>query len=747
MAEEHELFGVFFLLSAAAIHFTDALLLFNRIESAFLFGVMYFFLFAVAVMMTLISPYVSEEQRKPLVFWYLGLSAWAFFVPFLKGMLFYVLPNSVTLLFDLVVYAFPVWVVFIVRSEWSTHNVRLLGGIYFMFWLTLFFFHFANTLPYVDVSSLIGGIPIQPSLIDGFYPVRQVAQSAADGIIHFWGMIQELPKDIQRAWERQIKIAAGDYYIGVVDTNAEKPLGVFMEKFKPEEKFFYLGEEGKPMDIPVRVSGAIKGQSLDLENCNEYDVDNGGRSGGRLYTGREECVEQQTVAMSCGVKGKKIQGTVKPEKLLLYDIEGGGEGIDCDIAPTEFPVTEDIAKRLLAKTESVSVTAEFPFTTKAYLKTYFMNEERKREMRRSNIDIFSFYKLPGLKPVAVYTGGPVMVGIGIEQDLPLAVSLTGKQRSTRFGITIENRWKGEIENITELRIIPPPQVELVCPPYFEQEGGEWVLSDRIKQREGVINTVKTFTCRIMVKDGEANALLENFPLVETYFKITARYKYRFTTEVPVKLKAGDGIKGELSDCKTFCRDPDGCACAQECTKKMAETPYGKNCNDETPKPEKLTEKPSEKPADKDETEKKPREKKPITLSDCGVRVKGCDDYTQRECYDDICRFNCRYEMPGILTGGKCVYETESILKETNCPQIKKCGDYTGLKPSVCEENLCKLRPGKCYYDYGEEQCRDCSTTPACSFYGGEQTCNKDVCGIGCIWFNGPFKWGCKQGIA
>ncbi len=726
MAEEHELFGVLFLILALVVHFADALFMFNRIENAFMFGVLYFFLFIIATMMTLISPYVPEEQRKTLVAWYAVLSAWGFFVPFVKGVFFYIIPSSITLFMDVIVFAFPVWVVFILRSPWSTHNVRIIGSSYFMFWIVLFFFHFANELPTVDIASLeLAGIPLQPALIDGFYSVRQVAESAADGIVLVWQRIEQIPKGIQLAWERQIKIAAGDYYVGTVDQNAEKPLGVFIEKFKAEEKYFYLGEEGKPADIPIRVSGAIRGQSLDLENCNDYGA-------GKLYASKEDCIEQQTVSISCGVSGKKIKGTTKPEKLLLYDIEGGsgkgsGEGIDCDIDPKEFPITEDIAKRLLAKTEIVAVTAQFPFVTKAYLKTYFMDEERKRDMKRNNIDIFTFYKLSGQKPIAVYTGGPVMIGIGIEQDLPLAVARTGEQRSTRFGITLENRWKGEIENITELRITPPPHIQLICPPYFEQEGNEWVLTERIKQREGAIKTLRTFSCRIKVNDGEGSSMLENFPLVEAYFKITARYRYRFAVDVPVKLKAGDGMKGELADCSSFCNDPDGCYCAQECEKKLAEVSYGKNCNDETPKP-----KTGEK---KDTTKDIPKEgERIITQSDCSTRINGCEDYAQRECYEDICRFNCQYELPGIITSGRCIKETESVLKETNCPQVRKCADYSDLKPEICEGNPCKLKPGKCYYDYDNEKCSDCptgATTAACDCYKDADTCDKDACGIGC----------------
>ncbi|MBI4441585.1 hypothetical protein HY639_05435 [Candidatus Woesearchaeota archaeon] len=750
--QEQALFGVPFLILAAIIHFTDALMMFDRISNAFLFGFLYSFMFLVTTMGTLISPAVAREQRLPLIITYAGLSAFSFFIPFIKGLFFPWIPGEITLLTDLFIATVPAWVIFLYFTPWSTRNTKLVCMAYFLFWFLFFGIHWLSAIPSIDLSSLeIGGIVIQPELIDGYRAIRTALESTADSIVLLSNRLKEVPKDIQRAWERQLKVAAGDYYIGTVDQNADKPLGVFLERFKPDEKFFYLGEEGKAAPVPISVAGSIRGQSLDLENCEEYDLTGSliqipqlpGQTG-RLYGNRDACLEQQTLYLSCNVHGKKITGTIKPETLNLYDIEGSGEGVDCTIDPSAFPQTEELLKRLLPQPEIVDVAAQFPFTTKAYLKTYFMDEKRKREMRRANIDIFTFYKLPSQRPVAVYTGGPVMIGVGIEQDLPLAVGQEGEQRSTRFGITLENRWKGEVENITELRITPPQHIELVCPAYFEQDGNDWVLTEKSMQRLSSIKTLQTFNCRIKVMEGGAAALLENFPIVESYFKITARYRYKLAAQVPIKLKAGDGIKSDMGDCITFCNDPDGCYCTQDCEKRLSDVPRGKNCNGETPKPapkQNIT-------ATKETADKTPETTaKPVTKADCGSRIRQCEDYSQTECYEDLCRFNCKYEMPGLLTEGKCVKDTESVLKETNCPQIKKCADYTGLKPSVCEENLCKLRPGNCYYNYGHDACADCPTTATCNFYDSSESCSKDACHIGCMWDLTSWPPGCKSSLA
>lgn len=733
---EQALFGTFFLAVVIIIHFIDMLLSFNRIETFFLFAFLYGMLTVTSALGIIFSPAVEPKQKPVLIFSCVIIWIYSLLIPALQGVIFPLVPSMLSLAVDIFFIALPVWVIALALPPltlYTTAQARWWAQAYVMTWTVVSLILVGSALPEIDVSTAqIGGIQVATVLGNSYGRILEAAEVLASAFVSLTNQIQEFPKMIQRAYERQIKVAAGDYYVGTVDTNAEKPLGVFLENFKPEEKAFYLGEEGKPVSFPVKVAGAIRGQSLDLENCNEYE----GRLDRGLYTSKDECFEQQTISLSCGVHGKKIEGKIIPETLNLYDIEGSGEGVDCEIDTSAFPVKDE--KRVLLKPEIIDITAHFPFTTKAYLKTYFMDEQRKREMRRANMDIFAFYKISAQPPAAVFTGGPVMIGIGIEQDLPLAVSRTGEQRSTRFGITLENRWKGEIESLTDLSVIPPATVDLVCPVYFEQRGEEWVLKENIKKREGNIKTLKTFNCRIQVRDG--GALLEQFPLVESYFKITARYKYKLSKEVTVKLKPGDGEKEELHDCTTFCEDYDECYCIQECPSLLSEIERGKNCNGETPKKKK-----EEKTEGKNE-EKKEERSTPITEEDCGVRIKQCEDYvTQGECYTDTCRFNCRYDVGGILTDGRCLKETESSLKESKCVHVQKCGDYSGAR--ACEDNICQLKPGKCYYDYGDEKCTDCPSTAGCGLYTGEQTCNKDACKVGCIWFMGPLEWGCKPALA
>ena len=218
----------------------------------------------------------------------------------------------------------------------------------------------------------------------------------------------------------------------------------------------------------------------------------------------------------------------------------------------------------------------------------------------------------------------------------------------------------------------------------------------------------------------------------------------------IKLKAGNGDKSNLDDCTSFCIDPDGCYCTQDCEKKLSETTYGKDCNGLSPKPTKVeTSGTSGVSGSSSSTSGTVGlgASTPIKQSDCGNRIKFCGDYTQDQCYEDLCKFNCKYEVPGILTSGGCLKDTEGALKETTCPQIKKCSDYSSMKSNICEENPCKLKPGNCYYNYDSGSCMDCPSSATCKFYESVDSCQKDACKIGCMWDLTMYPPGCKSSLA
>jgi hypothetical protein len=207
----------------------------------------------------------------------------------------------------------------------------------------------------------------------------------------------------------------------------------------------------------------------------------------------------------------------------------------------------------------------------------------------------TYYKITDTKPIAVYTGGPVMIGIGINDVLPLTlitdIDSPEPIRSYSLGITLDNKWTGKIAELMDIVVVLPPQLELRCPPYFEAdpiESNKYILTDFSKKQviaEKGFKESKTYNCRILPKTIlAARELLNNVPLATKYVQVTASYKYEISESTSITLRQGDGIKSDLSsgctDTSAPCGDYDGCYCTEGCPagNYLSEVSREYNCN-------------------------------------------------------------------------------------------------------------------------------------------------------------------------
>ncbi len=409
--------------------------------------------------------------------------------------------------------------------------------------------------------------------------------------------LKGIPSTFEKWWERQKAIATGDYYTGNVDKYANKNLGVFLKEVKSGEKEYYLGESSQGPPVPIEIFGQIEGASLDVDDCESYlneeyilnlgyteeELKDYYSSQNRLYKNKEDCELNQKVELECNLTNKHVSGRVNPPSLNLFDIQGGSTAVDCNI-----PADKNDLVKIKDGSEVVDFKVRFPFVTKSYIKTYFMETQKLRDMKRQKLNPLDEYKITDKKPVAVYTGGPIMIGLGIIDELPLTVSLSEseQQRTYRLGITIENKWNGKVSGIEELRVIIPKELVFECPlfDFVEGEENNYLLNDIGKKQvigSGGIASAKTYNCRIFAKDIEsARSLLNNIPLVTKYVKVSAKYKYELEESTTLRLKIGDGLKKSLSDCTTTCDDYDGCFCDADCEKGgyKTEAVFEKNCN-------------------------------------------------------------------------------------------------------------------------------------------------------------------------
>ncbi|MBW3000203.1 hypothetical protein KY339_06035, partial [Candidatus Woesearchaeota archaeon] len=306
-----------------------------------------------------------------------------------------------------------------------------------------------------------------------------------------------------RFYEKQVAIATGDFYTGTVDANAEEELGVFLENIEPASKYFYETENAV-------LWATVRARTL-------------------------ETTKPLNISFSCHAQdiGTKINGTVEPPEVkgvFLEDID-----INCKF----------LSGKLGSGTKPVTIKADFDFTTLSYLKNYFMNRESLQALKRRNIDPFLQYGITDTNPIAVYTAGPV--GVGMDTTAPLLGISPAYPVQPRLGVTLDNKWRGKIKKLNDLTIKVPEGMTLTgCDFNIEPvdgteeerecEGGvcRYTKVYKMKKSEGGrmgLDRVKditafiSFRCRIAIEPGAIPDILGRVPVATHFFKVTADYTY------------------------------------------------------------------------------------------------------------------------------------------------------------------------------------------------------------------------------
>ncbi len=375
-----------------------------------------------------------------------------------------------------------------------------------------------------------GYLPGGPSLEGGISPeqreqaaqalagVRAAAPEAAQGIIDraFGGV-----RNIILGPRGLIASAVGeDIYASQVDKNKHEPLGVYLENLQPSSDEYYEDE-------PVSVWATLKAKTLDPDKGISVTVSCSVDPG-------------QLQGASCPVP-QKIIGDTNPDTVanaITFDIFGyDQQDVGCNLP----------ANKLLHGFRTVTFNAEFNFNTMAYVKAYFMENSRLRALRRENIDPLNLYGVTDKNPVAVFSNGPVAIGMITTQPL---IGIDEKT-SFRLGVSLNNRWEGKIKRIKKVVIKVPDSMELYgCDLTFtprscdesrgECEDGKYVTvyelsSSRLRQLQD-IKRAKSFNCNVKAKQGQLPAVLGNVPLMTHYFKAAVDYDYELEKAVSITMK-------------------------------------------------------------------------------------------------------------------------------------------------------------------------------------------------------------------
>jgi len=190
----------------------------------------------------------------------------------------------------------------------------------------------------------------------------------------------------------------------------------------------------------------------------------------------------------------------------------------------------------------VVFNAEFNFETMAYLKLYFINKETLRSFKRDNIDVFDFYDINHINPVAIYTNGPIGIGMGIKKELPIGVYTDKENIPFSLGITIQNDWDGIIKDVTELNVYVHDSIELIrCDHEMENKGHvdeeqanynvySLIVPNRRTQN---ISDYETITCSVNAIDPES--LLGGESIITRYFRVSTKYIYELEKSTPIEV--------------------------------------------------------------------------------------------------------------------------------------------------------------------------------------------------------------------
>ncbi|RMD58375.1 hypothetical protein D6825_01045 [Candidatus Woesearchaeota archaeon] len=323
-----------------------------------------------------------------------------------------------------------------------------------------------------------------------------------------WGFLQTSafkkipsisPKDIASKARRQVLITAGLYEEGV-EAESKKPLGVFLEN--PGVASPKVPETGKiSAYATLRAESSLDELNIDVD-CKIGDVE------GKITP----------------QKNFTIQGSEYREINCVFDASQVGAG-----------------------RHAIELSTTFDFTTSAFLKSYFMRQDKIRAYRREGEDPLEAFGIEDKNPVAIFTGGPVRIGMGVPQQ-PIAIS-----EDSDFGptlqITLDKNWpRGKLTQAKSIEVtLPQGLIALSVNGYPLPQGS----CNKKSENEYTCNLDENFlkqifpegidiqTIRIETGLVNSESLFQNHALAIHSFKVTFKYRYKVSQTLQVEVtKAG-----------------------------------------------------------------------------------------------------------------------------------------------------------------------------------------------------------------
>ncbi len=329
---------------------------------------------------------------------------------------------------------------------------------------------------------------------------------AKESVKAFWNTIVLTYNKIEGRVSLQIdqQLNPDKYYRGTVEQNANKkePLGVQIVSLKP-------ANTQSSNDTPIDIIGAVTATSFIAPSI--------------------------SVTPTCLIDKKDMPAAASVGQLDL--ISGTTKSYVCTFPP------------LPTGTYTVKSYVTFPFETWSYIKYTFVDENRALSIASQGKNVVQVLGL-GASPEAIYTAGPVMLGMGSDaSDHPIIINPAKEQMMhSQIGFTISNSWEvgGKILRINRIELkVPSPFIVKNCsreitetpaPDVREPAYTNYVFENK-KMNDRTL--WESITCKLDVSPDNrseiANMFSENDAIPRTFIAVV-NYDYSIEKTTTVKVK-------------------------------------------------------------------------------------------------------------------------------------------------------------------------------------------------------------------
>lgn len=439
------------------------------------------------------APVLSRESLQGLGK-SMAIAAAAYLWPVILGKMSFLSPRVQLIIAGM----FPVYVIWFVFVEPLTPFLQKLNKIYV---ISLVIILVAWGVVALSKGTLnipgVGGVQYDTKA--AFMEFKDLVWESSKVI---WEKVVEFSRLTSKAfWDRIDYATGGALYAGQTDPDAEARLGVYIEKTQLSQREFYDDE-------PVGIWGVLRAETLDRDDHIDLNM--------RCFAN----YKNGSTPRNNNVSADSV--------IPLYASIGRKDRIDVDCLFNR--------RTLTAGSHTITLFVDFDFTTSAKQKVYFVDKERADALRRNDIDILEQYGITDKNPVAIYTNGPVMVGMDFRE---MPVRLSSEPNPVTLGMSIQNRWEGKVKGIKSMAIRMPRSMGILgseCSgfTFTRSDSGEqavYTMDEPSKVRE--FDPYRTFRCPVEFND--VSEILGSVPVSTRFFEVEVKYYYQLAEDIPLRL--------------------------------------------------------------------------------------------------------------------------------------------------------------------------------------------------------------------